>query len=369
MQDNKACGAVGLTVPEGNEDMEDVFDPAGHDVIFKMLGRHPEIARDMLALLNPQWRTPVSLTRLQGLETEWLTTDLRPRLGDRAWLLKDADGQPQLALLLECQARYDPDMGPRMAEYMAGLWRVLALHNIRLANGAPVPLMPVVFHVGRHPWSRPWLLFDRVDDLPGAVGYREGLTVDIHAYAHRPPPPANLVSCMIRLELCRYSWERRETGVGAALVRILRQELLPLLPAGPSPLKQDFAAYVFAGLKEVADDLNLTPRAWRDLEILEQEMVTLAEIIQQEKQESLSEGKALGLSEGKAQGLSEGKARILVEYVDAVWGTETGQRFRERLWTLEPATWPAMRELLAAAHADRDPLSLLSAAARDATET
>ena len=82
-------------------------------------------------------------------------------------------------------------------------------------------------------------------------------------------------------------------------------------------------------------------------------MVTLAEIIQQEKQESLSEG----------------KARILVEYVDAVWGTETGQRFRERLWALEPAAWPAMRELLAAARAARDPLPLLSAAARDADET
>ena len=90
-------------------------------------------------------------------------------------------------------------------------------------------------------------------------------------------------------------------------------------------------------------------------------MVTLAEIIQQEKQESLSEG--------KAQGLSEGKARILVEYVDAVWGTEIGQRFRERLWALEPAAWPAMRELLTAARAERDPLSLLRVAARDADET
>ena len=82
-------------------------------------------------------------------------------------------------------------------------------------------------------------------------------------------------------------------------------------------------------------------------------MVTLAEIIQQEKQESLSEG----------------KARILVEYVDAVWGTEIGQRFRERLWALEPAAWPAMRELLTAARAERDPLSLLRVAARDADET
>ena len=90
-------------------------------------------------------------------------------------------------------------------------------------------------------------------------------------------------------------------------------------------------------------------------------MVTLAEIIQQEKQESLLEG--------KAQGLTEGKARIWVEYVDAVWGTETGQRFRERLWALEPAAWPAMRELLAAARAERDPLPLLSAAARDADKT
>lgn len=189
-------------------------------------------------------------------------------------------------------------------------------------------------------------MFDRFDGLRGAVGYRPGLTIDIHAYAHRAPPPANLVSCMIQLELCRYRWERRETGIGAELVRILREELLPLLPAGPSPLKRDFAAYVFAGLKEMVDDLALMPRAFRELDQLEQEVVTFTEILQLEKQ--------------------EGVARMLVEYVDAVWGADTGQRFRERLLALDHAAWPAMRDLLAASRAGRDPLDLLRAAARDA---
>ena len=62
----------------------------------------------------------------------------------------------------------------------------------------------MAFHVGRHPWSVPWPLFDRLDGLRGAVGYRPGLTIDIHAYAYRALPPANLVSCRIQLELCRY---------------------------------------------------------------------------------------------------------------------------------------------------------------------
>ena len=333
--------------------MEDTFEPAGHDAVFKRLGRHREIARDMLAFLDPPWPEAVPLARLQGLETEWIAAGMRPRLGDRAWLLRDADGHPQLALLLECQSSYDPDMGPRIAEYLSLLWQDLAVQNVRLADGAPVPLMPVVFHVGRRPWPKPWPLFDRLDSLRGAVGYRPGLTIDIHAYAHRAPPPANLVSCMIQLELCRYRWERRETGIGAELVRILRQELLPLLPAGPSPLKRDFAAYVFAGLKEVMDDLALTPSAFRDLDRLEQEVVTFTEILQLEKQE------------GEARGM----ARMLVEYVDAVWGTETGQRFRERLLALDRAAWPAMRDLLAASHAGRDPLALLREAARDAEGT
>ena len=155
---------------------------------------------------------------------------------------------------------------------------------------------------------------------------------------------------MIQLELCRYRWERRETGIGAELVRILREELLPLLPAGPSSLKRDFAAYVFAGLKEVVDDLALTPRAFSELDRLEQEVVAFTEILQVEKQE----------------GVAQGMASMLVEYVDAVWGAGTGQRFRERLLALDRAAWPAMRDLLAASRAGRDPLDLLRAAARDA---
>ena len=63
------------------------------------------------------------------------------------------------------------------------------MQNVRLANGAPVPLMPVAFRVGRHPWSVPWPLFDRLDGLRGAVGYRPGLTIDIHAYARRRRRP------------------------------------------------------------------------------------------------------------------------------------------------------------------------------------
>ena len=160
------------------------------------------------------------------------------------------------------------------------------------------------------------------------------------------------------MELCRYRWERRETGIGAELVRILREELLPLLPAGPSPLKRDFAAYVFAGLKEVVDELALTPRAFSELDRLEQEVVTFTEILQVEKQE--------GVAQGMAQGVAQGVARMLVEYVDAVWGADTGQRFRERLLALDHAAWPAMRDLLAASRAGRDPLDLLRAAARDA---
>ena len=194
----------------------------------------------------------------------------------------------------------------------------------------------MAFHVGRHPWSVPWPLFDRLDSLRGAVGYRPGLTIDIHAYAYRALPPANLVSCRIQLELCRYRWEHREPGIGAELVRILHQELLPLLPAGPSPLKRDFTAYVFADLKAVVDDPALTLRAFRDLDSLEQEVVTFTEILQLEKQE----GVVKGIVRGEAQGIAQGMARMLVEYVDAVWGAETGQHFRERLLALDHAAGP-----------------------------
>ncbi len=108
----------------------------------------------------------------------------------------------------------------------------------------------------------------------------------------------------------------------------------------------------------MVDDLALTPRAFRELDQWEQEVVAFTEILQLEKQE--------GVAQGVAQGMAQGVARMLVEYVDAVWGADTGQRFRERLLALDPAAWPAMRDLLAVSRAGRDPLDLLRVAARDA---
>ena len=88
-----------------------------------------------------------------------------------------------------------------MAGYMHWLGAALDRHDLRQANGAPLELVPRVFHVGPHPWATPWYVYERSDQMYGAMGFREGATIDIHAFAQRARPAANLVSGIMAWEL------------------------------------------------------------------------------------------------------------------------------------------------------------------------
>lgn len=128
-----------------------------YDLLFKRLMGHPRVVRHLIrGFLQPRLGFPLSAAQGQDLDKEWITPDLEIRVSDKAWLLRDPAGQPQIALLLEGQARYDADMTARMRTYMNGLWRALERMDLRQADGAPLELMPLVFHVGPHPWAAPW---------------------------------------------------------------------------------------------------------------------------------------------------------------------------------------------------------------------
>ena len=175
-----------------------------------------------------------NLSRIEALPQEWITAghNLERRTADLVWLVRDRDGRPQLAVLLECQSRYDSRMSRRMARYTLLLGQSLARQGLHRADGGTVPILPAVFHAGPYPWARPWERIASPPDLPRAAILQPGRTIDIHAYADDELPPRNLVSCMISLERGRYRWAREAL---ARLLRYVDAGLRPLLSAhGPS---------------------------------------------------------------------------------------------------------------------------------------
>ena len=320
-----------------------------YDLLFKLLMGHPLVVLHLIrGFRKPRLDFPLRASQLQELDKEWIAPDLEHRVSDKVWLLSDPAGQPQIALLLEGQARYDGDMTARMRTYMHELCRALDRLDLHQVDGAPLELMPLVFHVGPHPWAAPWYAPGQSARLDGAVGVRPGTTIDVHAFASRPLPPANLVSCVIAWERACLRRARPVEQVGQDLHRIIQQELAPLLADGSLALRQDFAHYLAARLQGEVPGVPLHPEAFASLTALEADMVTWDEI-------------KVALHQ---TGLEQGEARKLVEFVALYWNEATGQAFQARLAHREARSWPSLRALRAAYEAGRDPCALLDTAER-----
>ena len=338
--------------------MSAAVPPMPYDALFKLLMGHPLVVLHLIrGFLKPRLDFPLREAQLHeqlhDMDKEWITSDLGHRVSDKVWLLRDPDGQPRLALLLEGQSSYAADMTVRMATYVNGLLENLERHGLRQANGAPLEIMPLVFHVGRHPWATPWHLYATSERLRGALGFRPGMTIDIHDFAHRELPPANLVSCIIAWELDCLHGEGKIGRVGQSARRIIQKELWPLLASSPVALRNDFARYLATRLQGAAPGVPLRPEAFVSLEVLEADMVTWDEIKVALRQE--------GKEEGKEEGREEGEARKLVEFVTLYWNEAVGQAFQARLAHRDARGWPALRDLRAAYEEGRDPCALLDA--------
>ena len=332
--------------------MSDRPTPHPFDARIKAVFHHRSVARDLMPYLGWPSGDALDLSRIAALPQEWIATgpNLERRLADLVWLVRDRDGHPPLAVLLECQSRYEPRMSRRMAHYTLLLGEALARQGLHRADGSEVPILAAVFHVGPYPWRVPWMRITAPPDLPQAAIVRPGRTIDIHAYAARDRPPRNLVSCMIGLERRRYQWARKAQSF-VQLLRYVDEELQPLLQAQPPELERDFVAYIVAGYRALFPDLDFAESDLRSLQALRHKMIALAETYQRERQE----GQRIGEQEGHHKALLSERT----EYVRLFWDEATSQAFRQRLSAMDVAFWPSLSDLHAAYQAGRDPLQLL----------
>ncbi len=308
------------------------------------------MVQDLLDHFVPALQGFRPLQRLATEETSIASAQephTQTRRADLVWEL--ARGPERRLLLLEHQARVDPDMGTRMAQYLVNIWQS-ATTDAELRPERPI--YPLVFSTAAQPFGT-WLQPQPHAAGDGSVIFTPGPLIDIHAYpllsrdvAAFSLPRDSLVASVIAL--ARLQWALRQDwteGGGRAvhfgmIVHVTVDWLKALLPAGGSRLGDGFAVWMATGM---ADFLRSWPdsRAAIDnistltFDRLENAMVTVQDLIQEERQEGRQEGQREGRQEGRQEGQREGQREgrlaTLADYVQLQWGTEAAAAFRAKL--------------------------------------
>ena len=255
------------------------------------------------------------------------------RRSDLVWVL--AKGPERRLLLLEHQARVDPDMGNRMAQYMVNIWRSAAMGGGTNCR-QDWPIYPLVFSTAARPFGT-WLQYWPHAAGDGSVFFTAGPLIDIHAYpfptrdaATFSLPRDNLVTSVIALARLQWALHRNRaagTSAGACynmIMHVMVDWLKPNLPAEGSRLGDCFAVWIAIGMadflrrwpasREAVDNMSTLTFA-----ALDRTMITVQDLVRE------------GRLEGRLEGQREGQLKTLADYVQLEWGTAAASAFRARL--------------------------------------
>ena len=197
------------------------------DAVYKALCCHRITVADILRTYLAAPAGPLDRGLVAGLDfrtlrrvpAEWVTRDFRLRRGDQVWrvefkLAARRAGYPNFLLVhLEFQSRNDALMALRYLEYGGDLHRELLSEGV-LAIGDPCPILCVLLHNGRSPWtaatSAPALVslppaFGIVATPPEMAAFHPWgyYPIDFATHANRPHIPGSVLSMMIGIEFAR----------------------------------------------------------------------------------------------------------------------------------------------------------------------
>ena len=306
------------------------------DAIYKALCCHRQTVADMFTgfLAEPAGPLPrplvdaLDLGRARKLSMEWATREFRVRRGDQVWEVPfresaQAEGYPPFLLVnLEFQSRRDGLMALRFAEQGNELYRELRAQGA-VAEGEPCPVLCVVLHNGRSPWTAP-LSTAALVNAPPALGRATvplALSaihpwgyhpLDFVAHRDRPHVAGNVLSMMVGIEFAR---DRADlvAPLWETVRNLADEELRDAVARWLGRMKRHYNMDL-PGLEELLameDVTVLTSRLDETIEEWRREAVTEGESrgLSRGRSEGRSEGLSQGRSEGRSEGLSEGTAR------------------------------------------------------------
>ena len=177
-----------------------------HDEIYKRLFAFPRMVEDLMrGFAAREWAAVIDFSTLRKLPAEYVSDELRKRIGDTVWAVQLRDGGHMLAML-EFQSRNDPMMALRILVYTGLLYQEVVRNNAPVLDaGRRLPaVLPVVLYNGTTPWRAAREFADVVQPAEPALElYRPSQryhVLDEHHVAEQQLPGANLVTAAIRLE-------------------------------------------------------------------------------------------------------------------------------------------------------------------------
>ena len=289
------------------------FDP-----IYKALCCHRATVTGMLHryLVEPVGPLPrtlieaLDLRTLRKISPEWVTRSFRLRRADHVWQAEfreeaRSQGYPPLMFInLEFQSRGNGEMALRFLDHGSELYRELRAQGA-ITEGAPCPILCILLHNGRAPWSAATSPAELVS-VPVALGRATvpaGLAafypwgywpVDFVALRDRPHIAGDIISMMVGIEFAR---ERSDL-------------VAPLWETVRNLADERLRQTVLRWLERLNEHYNLALPGLEELLAMEDVTVLtsrLDETIEGWRRDAVAEGLAKGLAEGLAEGREEGR--------------------------------------------------------------
>ena len=290
------------------------------DASYRRLLQHPRMLRDLLAcVLDTEWLQDLDWSRLEPVNTSYVSDHLQQRIGDGAWRIPYRTGERDVyvLLMLENQSRPDRYMALRFATYVGLLYQTL-LRSKRIHPPLP-PVLPVVLYSGRRAWRAAQDLATLIDTrVPGLSDYQLNqryLLIDEAALLRAAQlPEQNLAAVLFRLEHSTAIEQIPE------LLQTLRQAL-----KGPGfeELDRSFTAYLQHLILSRAQPQEPTPTVTN----LQELAMLISEKPGMWARQWEREGRQKGLQEGRLEGHREGRQEGKVEIATAILEKQLQRKF------------------------------------------
>ena len=327
---------------------------AASDSANKLIFSDDRTVADLLrGFVAAQWHGELDFNSLAKRSSEFIGEDLGRRIGDMAWTVEFAAGEPlgdggrpYLAVLLEFQSQVDWDMAWRVSEYAHLLHRELQRSGAYQCEGRMPPVLPVVVYNGEHPWphsaERPAQFIRALGNgmLPRSLLGRAYTVLDESAWAGDDGdlfgsrlPSGNRVTTLVGLD----------GGPGPELVGRLAAAFEQYGDGDEAGLREGFYARVEDRLRGYGG-LGLPPLAELERALAERrggKMTTLLDArIRDWRDELVAQGIAEGQARGVERGIEQGRAderALLCRLAGRRFGAETAQRLAGLLEGLKAA--------------------------------
>ena len=304
-------------------------DPLPHDAAFKAIFSHPRMIADAVrgdavrpnGPLAPRTVAALDFDTLEKLSAEWITPAFRRRIGDQAWRVRFrwardwSDPAGCLLILVEFQSGPAPDMALRMAGYAVQLYAELETAGQVRAGGRRPPILPLLIHNGRRPWTAATSIGDLTATpalLPAAAGMRPGDVEDTRLAAH-DLAAFQLQHAYLPVDFYRHREDdARADNAMSVMIRLetasAPSDLLPPLRLLRKLPERNLADWLLRWALLRLGVTGETAKEMRRMASLDEFRSQLEETAKGWTEQLLAQGREQGLEQGREQGRAEGVA-------------------------------------------------------------